>query len=181
MEITKLQNQDFEKMFDIMQQAFPPAEYRPKEKQYAILSDPNYSNNVLKENCEILAFIATWKLPKFIFAEHFAVLKELRGQGIGSEFLKTYINTLDLPLVLEVENLSDTISLKRIEFYKRLGFILTDICYDQPNFQKYSTKIPLRIMYHPNGRQLDLNIVKTEIFRNIYKKSLNGDSIKNEQ
>lgn len=181
MKITKLQNQDFEKMFDIMQQAFPPAEYRPKEKQYAILSDPNYSNNVLKENCEILAFIATWKLPKFIFAEHFAVLKELRGQGIGSEFLKTYINTLDLPLVLEVENLSDTISLKRIEFYKRLGFILTDICYDQPNFQKYSTKIPLRIMYHPNGRQLDLNIVKPDIFTNIYKKTLNGDNIENVQ
>ena len=181
MEITRLLNKDFDKMFDIMQQSFPSAEYRPKHRQYAILSDSNYNVNVLKEKDEISAFIATWNLQNFVFAEHFAVKETLRGHGIGSEFLKTYIETLDYPLVLEVENLNDEISLRRIEFYKRLGFVFTDICYDQPNFQKYSKTIPLKVMYHPNGRQLDLNNVKEEIFRKIYKKKSNGDSIQNEQ
>ncbi len=181
MEITRLLNKDFDKMYEIMQQSFPTAEYRPKHRQYAILSDCNYSVNVLKESDEISAFIATWNLQNFVFAEHFAVKENLRGRRIGSEFLKTYIETLEHPLVLEVENLNDEISLRRIEFYKRLGFVLTDICYDQPNFQKYSKTIPLRIMYHPNGRQLDLNNVKSEIFKKIYKKTSNGDSIENEQ
>ena len=172
MNITKLEKKDFESFFALMQEAFPPEEYRPKEKQYAILDDSNYNADVLIDNNEVRAFIATWKLDGFHFAEHLAVSPKLRNQGIGSAFVKEYLELVQTPLVLEVENLTDSISQRRIGFYERLGFILTDICYDQPNFQESGKRIPLRIMYHKNGQEFKTARVKKEIFEKVYKKPL---------
>lgn len=173
MNITKLEKKDFESFFALMQEAFPPEEYRPKEKQYAILDDTNYNVHVLMGNNEVSAFIATWNLNGFYFAEHLAVHIKLRNQGIGSEFVKEYLKLIQTPLVLEIENLTDSISQRRIGFYERLGFILTDICYDQPNFQESEKRIPLRIMYHKNGQEFDTAKVMQEIFEKVYKKPLN--------
>ncbi|MBR5322312.1 MAG: GNAT family N-acetyltransferase [Clostridia bacterium] len=171
MNITKLEKKDFESFFDLMQEAFPPEEYRPKEKQFILLDDSNYNAHIYKDNNEILAFIATWRLNGFVFAEHLAVHKKLRNQGIGSNFVKEYLKIIETPLILEVENLTDSISIKRIGFYERLGFILTDICYDQPNFQESDKRIPLRIMFHENGRDIDISKVKQEIFEKVYKRA----------
>ncbi len=173
MNITKLEKNDFENFFALMQESFPPEEYRPKEKQYAILDDDGYNASVFKEHDEIIAFIATWKLDGFYFVEHLAVSPKMRNQNIGSNFVKEYLKTADLPLVLEIENLDDSISKRRIGFYERLGFVLTDICYDQPNFQKSKTVIPLRIMYHENGHKLDITKIKRKIFEKVYKRPAN--------
>lgn len=170
MNITKLEKKDFESFFALMQEAFPPEEYRPKDKQYAILDDSNYSAYILMDNNEVNALIATWKLNGFYFAEHLAVHSKLRNKGIGSKFVKDYLNIIHTPLILEVENLTDSISQRRIGFYERLGFVLTDICYDQPNFQESGKRIPLRIMYHKNGQEFDISNVKQEIFEKVYKK-----------
>ncbi len=172
MNITKLEKKDFESFFALMQEAFPPEEYRPKEKQYAIIDDSNYSAHVLIDNNEVHAFIATWKLNSFYFAEHLAVSPKMRNQGVGSAFVKEYLKLIHMPLILEVENLTDSLSQRRIGFYERLGFILTDICYDQPNFQESEKRIPLRIMYHNNGQEFDTAKVKQEIFEKVYKKPL---------
>ena len=169
MKLTKLNKTDFEQLFELMKEAFPPEEYRPKEKQYAILDDKSYTATVLKEDGAIKAFIAVWHLNGFDFAEHFAVDRSLRGQGIGSEFLKEYLSSTDVPLVLEVENIDDEISNRRIGFYKRAGFILSDICYDQPNFQNSKKIIPLRIMYNKNDKELKIDSIKKEIFVKVYK------------
>lgn len=162
---------DFEGYFEIMKEAFPPAEYRPKEKQYAILEDPDYTVTLARLDGEICGFIAAWRLDGFLFIEHLAVSSGLRGRGVGSLFVKEYKSSAILPLVLEVENLQDDVSLRRIEFYKRLGFTLSDICYDQPNFQKYEKTIPLRIMYCENEHPLDVAKLKDEIFKKVYKKN----------
>lgn len=172
MNITPLNKTDFEKLFCLMKEAFPPEEYRPKEKQFAILEDPNYAVTVLKEDGDLLAFIAIWKLKGFYFAEHLAVSERYRNLGIGSEFLKEYLKITNCPLVLEVEDLEDELSLRRIGFYKRLGFTLSDIRYDQPNFHKTPKRIPLRIMYNENGKDLKIDEIKKEIFTKVYKKPL---------
>lgn len=170
MNITPLNKTDFEKLFSLMKEAFPPEEYRPKGKQYAILDDKNYAVTVLKEDGDILAFIAIWKLDGFYFAEHLAVSKKHRNLGLGSEFLKEYLKSIDCPLVLEVEDLEDELCLRRIGFYKRLGFTLSDIRYDQPNFHQTQKRIPLRIMYNENGKELNVAKIKKEIFTKVYKK-----------
>ena len=152
-----------------MQEAFPPEEYRPKEKQLAILDDVGYKATVLKDGEAVIGFIAVWRLNGFTFAEHFAVSSNMRNKGVGTEFLKEYLKSLDTPLVLEVENVDDEIAKRRIGFYKRIGFIETDICYNQPNFHTSNKVIPLKIMYHPNGRCLDTQKIRQEIFEKVYK------------
>lgn len=170
--LTKLKKQNFDRLFELMQEAFPPEEYRPKEKQYAILDDENYFVAVAEDEEKIIAFLAIWRLDGFDFAEHFAVDKTLRGKGIGGEFLREYLKKSERPLVLEVENAEDEISKRRISFYQRNGLSLSDICYDQPNFQCSEKKIPLRIMYSENGKTLDLARVKDTIFRLVYKQKV---------
>ena len=168
--LTKLEKKDFEQVFEIMVQSFPSAEYRKKEKQFAILDEKDYTVTINKEHGVITSFIAAWNLGDFVFAEHLAVLPKMRNNGLGSIFMKEYLSTLSLPLVLEVEDKDDEISKRRIGFYQRLGFILSDICYDQPNFDNSDVVIPLRIMYYDKNNTLNLGSVQQQVFKNIYKK-----------
>lgn len=176
MKLTPLEKKDFDELFTLMTRSFPSAEYRKKEKQYAILDESNYNLTVYKEEGVITAFIAAWTLDSFVFAEHLAVLPEARNGGIGSKFMKEYLSKLTLPLVLEVEDVEDDIAKRRIGFYQRLGFELSDICYDQPNFDNSDVVIPLRIMYYDKSNKLDLTTVKSTIFKKIYKQSENGEN-----
>ena len=172
MKITLLEKNDFEQLFAIMQEAFPPEEYRPKNRQFEILDDENYSVSIVKENGKILGFLAIWNLGEFDFVEHFAIDSTLRNQGIGSSFLKEYLKTTVRPTVLEVENVDDEIPKRRIKFYQRCGLELTDICYNQPNFQNSNKIIPLRIMVFDKTNSLDRHIIAPIIFKKVYKRPI---------
>ena len=85
--------------------------------------------------------------------------------------MKEYLSKTDSPLVLEVEDKNDEISKRRIGFYERLGLVLSDIRYNQPNFDNSDTVIPLRIMYYDKNKTLNLSSVENLIFQKIYKKT----------
>ena len=166
----RLKKEYFDSFFALLEQSFPPEEYRKKEKQLALLEDSRYEATVLMQNDTVTALIGAWKLDDFIFIEHLAVSPALRNKGIGSTFVSEYVSNSSLPVVLEVENINEELPQRRIGFYKRLGFVLTDVCYDQPNFIESNVKIPLRIMYHAKeGAAFDLSKVKDTIFSKIYK------------
>ena len=159
---------DFDQVYDLMKKSFPPAEYRPYEKQLALLENSNYKITVQKENGNIIAFIAVWSLCGFDFVEHFAVTPDKRGGGIGSAFLKEYLSNNKNAVILEVEDKDDDISKRRIGFYTRLGFALSDVTYIQPTLSGNNDIIPLRLM-HYNYKD-SLNQAEKEIFKRIYKK-----------
>ncbi len=171
METVKATKQDFEEIFEIMSEAFPPEEYRPKERQRALFDDERYTVYILREDKSIKGFLALWRLPSFYFAEHFAISSAERSRGLGSLFLSKVLPMLELPLVLEAENVNDDISKRRMAFYQRNGFTLTDICYNQPNFHKSDKVIPLRLMYAGLRAGSPLPPFKEIIFRDIYKKT----------
>lgn len=173
MDIRKATKQDFEEIFEIMSEAFPPEEYRPKERQRTLFDDGRYIVYLLTENGRTMGFLALWMLQGFYFAEHFAVSSRERNRGLGSHFLQGVLPLLDMPMALEVENTEDDISKRRVAFYERNGFILTGTCYDQPNFHKSDKIIPLRLMYTGLDEGGPLPPFKTVIFRDIYKKAEN--------
>ncbi|MBR6682640.1 MAG: GNAT family N-acetyltransferase, partial [Clostridia bacterium] len=158
-----------DQVYSIMEKSFPKAEYRPYEKQYALLDDPNYNVTVLKDKGKINAFIAVWKLCGFDFVEHLAVDPDLRGQMIGSHFMKKYLASSTNKIVLEVEDNQDEIAIRRIGFYERLGFVLTNAKYIQPTLSGVTDIIPLRLMCYPN--EFDTEYAVKEIFNKIYKKN----------
>lgn len=166
--------EEFDKIFSILENSFPPDEYRTYEDQKVLLNNPNYTVYVIpddKSDC-IKAFITVWKFEDFAFIEHFAVNPVYRNQGLGSLILRETMNLLQCQICLEVELPETDLAKRRIGFYERNGFFVNHYPYIQPSYAKDKQPIPLLIMTSGNcisNDQFD-NVQKT-IFREVYHTS----------
>ncbi|MGV8906402.1 MAG: GNAT family N-acetyltransferase [Acetobacterium sp.] len=167
-----LEEKDYREIYDLMEGSFQKEEIRTFENGFKQLYYPNYriliSKN--KEN-KILGFFAEWDLESFIFIEHFAVKKKLRGSGIGSKMLEAYLSKTNKMVVLEVEDDETEIGKGRIGFYKRMGFFLSDFGYLQPILRGDAKKeIPLKLMSFPRElSEKEFREFKNDVFSNIYR------------
>ena len=162
---------DFDAVYDIMQQSFPSDEYRPYEEQKSLFKNNEYRILASRDNDNnIIAFIALWKFDLFVYIEHFAVSPLFRNAGIGSLILKDVADMYGNSLCLEVEPPDDALSLRRIEFYKRCGFYLNDYPYVQPPISKGKKEVPLMIMTY--GKTIDNKEFDT-MQKLLYKKVYN--------
>ena len=97
--------EEFDKIFSILENSFPPDEYRTYEGQKFLWNHPKYTVYVIPDDesdC-IKAFITVWKFEDFAFIEHFAVNPFYRNQGLGSLILHEILNLLQCQICLEVE------------------------------------------------------------------------------
>ena len=134
-----------------MEKSFPKNEYRAKENQKKLLKNPMYKLDVkTDESGKTIAFIASWDFPKFLFIEHLAVDPSCRGKGMGSKIMKDFINNSKKPIVLEIEIPNDEISIKRKNFYEKLGFKLNNHEYYQLPLRKGDKPMKLNLMSYPN-------------------------------
>lgn len=141
----------FEEVFKLMEKSFPKNEYRAKENQKKLLKNPMYKLDIkTDESGKTIAFIASWNFPKFIFIEHLAVDPSCRGKGMGSKIMKDFINNSKKPIVLEIEIPNDEISIKRKNFYEKLGFKLNNHEYYQLPLRKGDKPMKLNLMSYPN-------------------------------
>ena len=140
---------DFKGIFKIMAEAFPASERRTEEKQLALFNNVNYKPYVFEKDGVLIGFILAWEISDFRFIEHFAVEKSYRGSGIGSRILSEYLLMNEKPVCLEVEPPLNSISERRIAFYKRLGFTLNNFEYFQPALQPGQKEVELKIMSYP--------------------------------
>ena len=141
----------FEEVFKLMEKSFPKNEYRAKENQKKLLKNPMYKLDVkTDESGKTIAFIASWNFPKFLFIEHLAVDPSCRGKGMGSKIMKDFINNSKKPIVLEIEIPNDEISIKRKNFYEKLGFKLNNHEYYQLPLRKEDKPMKLNLMSYPN-------------------------------
>ena len=84
--------------------------------------------------------------------------------------LKAYLNRSDKPIFLEVELPENDISVRRIEFYKRLGFYLNDFEYLQPPLQKQHDFLPLKVMSYPRSvDEMEFINYKNTVYEKVYK------------
>lgn len=167
--LKRFQDCDFDSFYKLMSEAFPSEERRNYEDQKKLLNEEAYNITSHKDE-DITAFIASWEFDDFVFIEHFAVSSKMRGNGIGTAMIKGYLSKCNKPIFLEVEPPENDISMRRIEFYKRLGFHLNDYDYLQPPLQKQHDFLPLRIMSYPkrvdNKEFIDF---KNIIYDKVYK------------
>ena len=160
---------DFNQIYEIMEDSFPPSEIRTRQGQKKLLSCPNYKIHLKQQNNVISGFIATWEFNQFCFVEHLAVRFKLRGSGIGRTIIQEYIANKNKIVILEVEPPNKEIAVRRIGFYKRLGFILNDFEYFQPPLREGQELLPLKIMSYPKSislQQFDLyiSLLKTSVY-----------------
>lgn len=115
----------FKQFWNLMTLSFPKNEIRECEDFVSIAKLNHFAIKAkFNQKSELEHIITHWYLKNFIFIEHFAVSHSLRGKGMGSSILKTFIENNKRPIVLEVEPPTDSISRSRIRFYERLGFTL---------------------------------------------------------
>lgn len=169
--LKKFQDCDFDSFYKLMKEAFPSEERRNYEDQKRLLSEEAYSITSHKDDNEnIKAFIASWEFDDFVFIEHFAVSSKMRCNGVGTSMIKDYLSKCNKPIFLEVELPENYISIRRIEFYKRLGFHLNDYDYLQPPLQKQHVFLPLKIMSYPK-RAEDKEFIdfRNVVYDKVYK------------
>ena len=152
-----------------MQQSFSLAEYRSFANTQALLSRGDYELLVHADADGIIGLIAHWKLDDFLFVEHFAISEPRRGNGIGGTLMKAYINEAMRPVILEVEADDSPIARRRIAFYQRLGFTLSNFGYEQPSLQGGESHIPLLLMHSPAVSGEQLQQAQEQIFRIVYR------------
>ncbi|WP_371802624.1 GNAT family N-acetyltransferase [Candidatus Lokiarchaeum ossiferum] len=138
-------------------EAFPPSEtipFRTILKKFEKLKERIYYCR--KENEVIaIALIAIFEDPSFLLLDYFALKKEWRGKGIGTEFLKhlfQYSNEQDpnLLLVAEVEDPEygekKKLKMRRIQFYQHVGMnVLQNVVYFLPPLNEKEVKYEYEI------------------------------------
>lgn len=133
----KISAEEFGRLMDLYESAFPPDERRPREQMPP--ADPAFRLWAVGDD----GLLTTWQFDGYTYVEHFAVFPDRRGGGIGSRALAAIAG----PVILEVEPPeSGEMARRRIDFYRRNGFRLDDLKYIQPPYSPDSSPVELRLM-----------------------------------
>ncbi len=170
--LQKTQIEDFDKIYEIMEEAFPVDEIRTYEEQKALFTNPKFIPYVLRDDKtkEVMAFISVYDFKEFVYIEHFVTNKKFRNLGLGSKILQEISCLYKGNLCLEAEVPEDELSCRRIEFYKRNGFFKNDYDYIQPPMSKGRKPVPLVIL--TSGRKIskaEFDEIKSTLYKEVYK------------
>lgn len=168
--LNPISSEIFESIYALLSSSLPQSEMRSKENQKELLKDKRYNLLVAFKDNKIIGFMAIWTLNEYTFIEHFAVDCLFRGKGLGGRLLDECKAHSAKPIVLEVEPPESTADAsRRIEFYKRHGFLFNDYGYCQPPLQDGFAPLPLRIMSYPHAlSKNEFTNVKNILYTNIY-------------
>lgn len=117
-----------------------------------------------------VGFFTIWNFSSFSYGEHFATSPDFRNKGYGRKILQLILDRLCHPLVLEVELPGNDLARRRIDFYRRNGFVLADRHpYTQPPYRDGGTPLPMHLMvYNPKKTDIDLNKITATLHTRVY-------------
>lgn len=170
--ITDPNSDAFNRLMDLYEQSFPPAERREKQSLASLLSKEARMHfcSIIDDDGTMAGLFIYWDLHTFIYMEHFAVFPDMRNRGIGRRMLQHLFTLADKPLVLEAEPADDEMAKRRIDFYRRNGFEVVETDYIQPSYTTGGDELPLWIMAHGemDGQQVQdaIKTIKREIYHN---------------
>ncbi len=145
-------------VWKLYKSSFPKEERRTSKEQQLILNKANYHPMVYIKDQQIIGLLFYWEFGAYTYIEHFAIAEHLRGQSYGSLIFKDFIKNR-AQVFLEIEPVCDTITEKRFQFYKKLGFVLNPHKHLQIVFGKHT----------PQNFRLDI-LSKQLISEDDYKK-----------
>lgn len=151
-------------------ESFPEAERRDFALVRNLLArEPKFFFQVVLRDGSYVGFITSWRFENYTYAEHFAIDPAARNGGIGAKALQLFLDSCQMPVVLEVEMPTDEMSRRRIGFYERIGFVLDDHYYQQPPYRPNGEWLEMKLMAYG---ELDLlhtfEQVKTDIHTYVY-------------
>ncbi len=164
----RISTEDFDKAYSVLANAFIPEEIKSYPR---LLSEfMTKGLQIFTENDkDIIGVITCWEFENFVFVENFAVVPQKRGCGIGTQLINGIISHFSgKSIILEVEEPDSDTRKRRVEFYEKCGFTLSDTAYLQPALRDKPSEINLRIMHTNTISKALLTAYKEEIFATVY-------------
>lgn len=158
---------DFNEIWNIIDNSFEENLHRTYKEHLEIIESNKCKIITHEENGKCVGFLTYWTFEDFLYIEHFAVDKNLRGNGIGKKLLSEIMKKDGLK-ILEVELPETQTDIKRIKFYENFGFIKNSQQYYQPPYNKKFDKTPLIIMSTKLLNDIEFNKIKNTLYKNVY-------------
>lgn len=146
-----------EQVLKLYQDSFPAHERRSNTTQQLAFSDKASRNMVVTdEDGRLQAIVFYWTYGNVVYVEFLAVNPEMRGRSIGSAVMKQLMSLYpDKLTVLEIEPPEDEMTIRRLHFYERLGFVLNPQPYVHPSYCTGEAAHSHRLSIMSHGRLLD--------------------------
>lgn len=164
--------QTFDKIYSDMEKQFPKSELRPYEKFLNdTLSEKPYKMVILEDNGEYLGYV-TYFEKDFIWVDYLAIIGENKSKGYGSLILEKLFEYCKdkngAYFEVELENPEDSLTTKRINFYKKIGCEILDLAYFYPNEENV---LQMNLMYKSLAEKKPKNIIQDikATFDNIFE------------
>ena len=166
MRLLPIEEKDYGSFLFELEENFIAAERRDRSAALEVLSKKEYTAYSIYDGNALIGFITVWELSGFAFIEHFVIKEPHRNKGYGADALEL-IKKKFTRVVLEAEIPVEDIQKRRIEFYKRCGFVKNDFDYLQPAYRKGGEKVPLVLMSYPK-RLDDEDSIISQIYEKVY-------------
>lgn len=142
--------------------SFPVFEQRSAGQQEEAFRSQEYRLQAFTEGPAFIGFISFWEFGTYIYVEHFAINKELRGQGHGSRILRKFLESTEKTVILKIDPVIDEVSMARLSFYLRCGFHENPYQHRHPAYDPTYSPHPLEILSAPRA----ISPIEYEAFRN---------------
>ncbi|MBG9736213.1 GNAT family N-acetyltransferase [Paenibacillus alvei] len=146
--LTSADDMYFRELLELYEISFPQHEQRIFDDQIRVLDNSAYHCEVILEDDEFVGLICYWKTKRFSYIEHFAIHPNRRGDNLGSRCLQEFIEVNEI-VILEIDPPIDPISIRRKNFYMRLGFQENKYHHEHPPYKEQYKPHELVIMSFP--------------------------------
>jgi GNAT superfamily N-acetyltransferase len=168
-ELDDLNSEEFRKAWIIYESSFPSDERRDLKNQIEVMNNDLYTFFGVFHFDVLIGIFTEWTFRDFLFVEHIAIKKELRGKGFGTKLFEEYLKDKKKKVILEVEPPQDSLCKKRINFYNSLGFKLNNFNYIQPAYAENKKPVPMILMSYAYllGEE-EFNLFREKLHKQVY-------------
>lgn len=127
MEYLKITPEDsirWKSVWTLYEESFPVAERRKMGDHLRACGDDRFFPLSAWEGGELIGLMFFWEWDSYRYLEYLAVNPALRGHGYGSQLLR-HLRDSAHTIILEIDPLSNELSVRRLQFYERSGYTLT--------------------------------------------------------
>lgn len=151
-------------IFADMQKQFPPEELKTFEALNLLLNGKYYKFAIYYDNDEAVGYVFYLE-NEYIWIDYVAVFEKFHSKGYGSKILealfKKYSNLRGCFFEVEPEDCERLQTIKRMNFYKKLGCEILDFKYYFPNDVR---ELKMELLYKSfDGKLPDKNEIKKQI------------------
>ena len=117
----------------------------------------------------VVGLLSWWNFEECRYIEHFAIDATMRGCSIVREVLSRFVARDTSLVVLEAEPPTDEMSCRRVNFYRRCGFVLHEAYpYLQPPYGEGKSAVKLCLMTYGATSDCNLDDITRLLYGRVY-------------